>query len=134
LTATHHLQGGDGQPAAGAHGTASDQQLTVLFRIANRQRRQGGETGLSSAAGAGIHAVAVSTGGLQSREPAQRTPSGAGFEHAGEGDPPDSAVEFHRFLFGKRAPRLEGLRFAVLALGDYSYANFCKAGADFDNA
>jgi sulfite reductase (NADPH) flavoprotein alpha-component len=51
----------------------------------------------------------------------------------GEGDPPDSAVEFHRFLFGKRAPRLQGLRFAVLALGDYSYANFCKAGADFDH-
>ena len=50
----------------------------------------------------------------------------------GEGDPPDAAVELRRFLFGKRAPRLEGLRFAVLSLGDYSYANFCKAGADFD--
>jgi sulfite reductase (NADPH) flavoprotein alpha-component len=50
----------------------------------------------------------------------------------GEGDPPDAAVELHRFLWSKRAPRLEGLRFAVLALGDYSYANFCKAGADFD--
>jgi len=50
----------------------------------------------------------------------------------GEGDPPDPAVEFHRFLFGKRAPTLDGLRFAVLALGDYSYANFCKAGEDFD--
>jgi len=50
----------------------------------------------------------------------------------GEGDPPDSAAEFHRFLFGKRAPALAELHYAVLALGDYSYANFCKAGSDFD--
>lgn len=50
----------------------------------------------------------------------------------GEGDPPDLAVEFHQFLMGKKAPRLEGLRYAVLALGDTSYANYCKTGKEFD--
>ena len=50
----------------------------------------------------------------------------------GEGDPPDKAKLFHEFLHGKRAPRLEGLRYAVLGLGDLSYKAFCKMGKDFD--
>ncbi|MGO8690286.1 MAG: assimilatory sulfite reductase (NADPH) flavoprotein subunit [Thermoguttaceae bacterium] len=50
----------------------------------------------------------------------------------GEGDPPDKAKLFHEFLHGKRAPRLEGLRYAVLGLGDFSYKAFCKMGKDFD--
>ena len=50
----------------------------------------------------------------------------------GEGDPPDKAVLFHEFVHGKRAPRLEGMRFSVLALGDELYDQFCKTGKDFD--
>jgi sulfite reductase (NADPH) flavoprotein alpha-component len=50
----------------------------------------------------------------------------------GEGDPPDKAVLFHEFVHGKRAPRLEGLRFSVLSLGDQLYDQFCKTGKDFD--
>jgi len=50
----------------------------------------------------------------------------------GEGDPPDNAQAFYEFLFGKKAPRLDGLPFAVLALGDSSYEHFCKTGRDID--
>jgi sulfite reductase (NADPH) flavoprotein alpha-component len=50
----------------------------------------------------------------------------------GEGEPPESAQDFFRFLHGKRAPRLESLRFAVLGLGDSSYAQFCQAAKAFD--
>jgi sulfite reductase (NADPH) flavoprotein alpha-component len=50
----------------------------------------------------------------------------------GEGDPPDNARLFHEFLHGRKAPKLDGLRFAVLALGDSSYEYFCKTGRDFD--
>ncbi len=50
----------------------------------------------------------------------------------GEGDPPDKAVLFHEFVLGKRAPRLEGMRFSVLSLGDLLYDHFCKTGKDFD--
>ena len=51
----------------------------------------------------------------------------------GEGDPPDNAQVFYEFLHGKKAPRLESLQFAVLALGDTSYEHFCKIGRDFDS-
>ncbi|MBP3950785.1 assimilatory sulfite reductase (NADPH) flavoprotein subunit [Bacillus suaedae] len=50
----------------------------------------------------------------------------------GEGDPPDNAISFHEFLHGKRAPKLENLRYSVLSLGDSSYEFFCKTGKDFD--
>ncbi|XQY90098.1 assimilatory sulfite reductase (NADPH) flavoprotein subunit [Metabacillus sp. HB246100] len=50
----------------------------------------------------------------------------------GEGEPPDNAIAFHEFLHGRRAPKLEDLRFSVLALGDTSYEFFCKTGIDFD--
>ena len=87
---------------------------------------------VTAAAAAGIQAVAISTGDYKTGNLRNEGSLVLISSTQGEGDPPDSAVEFHRFLFGKRAPRLQGLRFAVLALGDYSYANFCKAGADFD--
>ena len=50
----------------------------------------------------------------------------------GEGEPPESAVAFHKFLFSKKAPKLDGLKYAVLGLGDTSYEFFCKTAIDFD--
>ncbi|MGX2041415.1 assimilatory sulfite reductase (NADPH) flavoprotein subunit [Methylocaldum sp. MU1018] len=50
----------------------------------------------------------------------------------GEGEPPDNARPFYEFLHGKKAPKLDGLQFSVLALGDTSYEYFCKTGRDFD--
>lgn len=50
----------------------------------------------------------------------------------GEGEPPDNALSFHEFLHGKRAPKLDELRFSVLSLGDSSYEFFCQTGKEFD--
>ena len=50
----------------------------------------------------------------------------------GEGDPPDNALSFHEFLHGRRAPKLDDLRFSVLSLGDSSYEFFCETGKQFD--
>lgn len=50
----------------------------------------------------------------------------------GEGDPPVSAEEFHKWLLGPRAPSLEGLQFAVCGLGDRSYLKFCQTGKEID--
>ncbi|WP_276639540.1 NADPH-dependent assimilatory sulfite reductase flavoprotein subunit [Siccibacter turicensis] len=51
----------------------------------------------------------------------------------GEGEPPEEAVALHKFLFSKKAPKLDGTAFAVFSLGDSSYEFFCQSGKDFDN-
>lgn len=50
----------------------------------------------------------------------------------GEGDPPQPAVSFFEFLEGPRAPKLDGVRFSVLALGDSTYEKYCEAGKRID--
>ncbi|WP_313573165.1 NADPH-dependent assimilatory sulfite reductase flavoprotein subunit [Pseudescherichia sp.] len=51
----------------------------------------------------------------------------------GEGEPPEEAVALHKFLFSKKAPKLNGSAFAVFGLGDTSYEFFCQCGKDFDS-
>ena len=50
----------------------------------------------------------------------------------GDGEPPEEGVPLHSYLFGKKAPKLDRLSFAVVALGDSSYPQFCQCGIDFD--
>ena len=51
----------------------------------------------------------------------------------GEGEPAEEAVALHKFLFSKKAPKLNETAFAVFGLGDTSYENFCQSGKDFDS-
>lgn len=50
----------------------------------------------------------------------------------GEGEPPPASLDFFEFIQGKRAPKLDGVRFAVLALGDSTYEHYCAAGRILD--
>ncbi len=50
----------------------------------------------------------------------------------GEGEPPQRAIDFYSALMSDTAPRLEKLNFAVLALGDTAYAQFCATGKAVD--
>lgn len=50
----------------------------------------------------------------------------------GEGDPPARAVDFYSGLMGGAAPRLDGTQFAVCALGDTAYVQFCAVGKAID--
>ncbi len=50
----------------------------------------------------------------------------------GDGDPPERAQPLFELLEGRKAPRLEHLKFSVLALGDSSYEKFCEAGRRLD--
>ncbi len=50
----------------------------------------------------------------------------------GEGDPPGRAVRAYEEFMGEAAPRIEGVQFGVLALGDTAYADFCGVGKKID--
>lgn len=50
----------------------------------------------------------------------------------GEGEMPDNAGLFWEALQSDTAPRLEGLRYAVLGLGDRGYDDFCQAAKLID--
>jgi sulfite reductase (NADPH) flavoprotein alpha-component len=51
----------------------------------------------------------------------------------GEGDMPYNADRFWVALSADSAPRLDGMPFAVLGLGDSGYFDFCQAAVDLDN-
>ncbi|KAK7118259.1 hypothetical protein R3I94_021929 [Phoxinus phoxinus] len=53
----------------------------------------------------------------------------------GEGDPPDTAQKFVRKIKNKSLPHdhLSHLRYALLALGDTNYADFCNGGKTIDS-
>jgi sulfite reductase (NADPH) flavoprotein alpha-component len=50
----------------------------------------------------------------------------------GEGEPPARAIRTYAELMGPSAPRLDGVTFGVLALGDTAYAEFCAIGKALD--
>src|SRR3954451_7289963 len=50
----------------------------------------------------------------------------------GEGDPPARTVRAYNELMSEAAPRLDGVEFGVLALGDTAYAEFCATGKAMD--
>ena len=50
----------------------------------------------------------------------------------GNGEPPDEALGFFKFINSAKAPDLSQLKFSVLALGDSSYDEYCQTGYELD--
>jgi sulfite reductase (NADPH) flavoprotein alpha-component len=129
-----NASGSAGSPAvaAAAPAAAGDQKVTVLFG----SQTGNGEGIASDLVGAlqekGVAAELQDMGSYKPQQLKKEKTMCLVVSTHGEGDPPDNAMDLHAFLHGRRAPKMEGVEFAVLSLGDTSYEHFCKTGQDFD--
>ena len=116
----------------GAAAAQAGQRLTVLYGSQTGNARREAEKVAQAAEAAGLSVRLVRTDAYATRELASERLLYVVISTQGEGDPPDDSIGFTEFLLGKRAPKLPELKFAVLGLGDTSYADFCGIARKLD--
>jgi sulfite reductase (NADPH) flavoprotein alpha-component len=105
---------------------------TIVHGSQTGNGRRVAEALAAKLAGQGIQARLLRAGEYPLRELARERQLFVVMSTHGDGDPPDDARAFTDYLFGRRAPRLSSLGFAVLALGDSSYPKYCEIGRRID--
>lgn len=122
------------QPAVtGAAATAPSGSLTILYGS-----QTGNAKGVASAIKAqaearGLPVTLTSMADYKPKQLKKETHLLVVVSTYGEGEPPESAVDLYEQLKKGKVGKLEGLKFAVLGLGDSSYEFFCQTGKDFDS-
>ena len=118
--------------AAAAAVAATARRVLVLSASQTGNARGVAEFLHAKLKNAGVEAVLSSAGDFKSKTLPDEDIVLLVTSTQGEGEPPEEALPLYKFVFGKKAPDLGKLTFAVLGLGDSSYPNFCQAGKDFD--
>lgn len=112
----------------------SNLNLTILYGTETGNTKELADKLASKAAFKNINAKVVSLYDFNINKVGEEENLAILVSTHGEGDPPDMAEDFHKFITGTRAPELKNLSFAVLALGDKSYKYFCKTGEEIFQA
>ena len=105
---------------------------TIVYGSHTGNGRRVAESLATRLSATGIHARVLRAGEYPLRALAEERRLFVVMSTHGDGDPPDDARAFCEFMFGRRAPRLPSLEFAVLALGDTSYPRYCEIGRRID--
>ncbi|MCL1499326.1 assimilatory sulfite reductase (NADPH) flavoprotein subunit [Xanthomonas nasturtii] len=121
------LPGGQAQAIA-----QEGQRLTVLYGSQTGNARREAEHLAADAEAAGLSVRLLRADAYPTRELASERLLYVVISTQGEGDPPDDAIGLVEFLAGRRAPKLPELKYAVLGLGDSSYADFCGMARRID--
>ncbi len=117
-------------PATGA--PAAGPNVTVLYATETGNAAGVAKQAAERFTAAGLEARAVNMADYKQRDLKSETHVVMVAATHGEGDPPEGAAGFFEFLQGRKAPKLDGVKFAVLSLGDTSYVHFCEAGKVLD--
>lgn len=112
--------------------TADLRSLTIIYGTETGNAAELARTLKAAVNARSMDCIAVDMADYKTRQLAQEQDLLIIVSTYGEGDPPQPATGFFEFLEGRKAPRLEGIRFAVLALGDPTYEYFCQAGKRLD--
>ena len=117
---------------APATGTQAEQRLTIVYGSQTGNARRVAEALSQQAEAAGLSVRLLRADAYPQRELGSERLLYIVISTQGEGDPPDDSIGLVEFLRGKRAPKLPELKYAVLGLGDSSYADFCGIASRLD--
>lgn len=125
------LSQGGVAPAAAAPAAASG-SLTILYGSQTGNAKGVAESLRKLAADKGISVSVTAMSDYKPKQLKKESHLLVVVSTYGEGEPPESAVDLHEQLKKGKLGKLDGLKFAVLGLGDSSYEFFCQTAKDFD--